>query len=184
MKKPTQCALWEHREPLLEPGKLKDLFGRIETYVDEDHLVRSLLKCRECGQLYFHEFYEWIDWEDGDDPQYSTYIPVETEDEIKTLKTASPLGLLNFSPRLQRDFPKDAEKPRVRWVGKQLASWNGRPSRDLVIKLKTERNENERMGQGFKGGGCGSALAYQSTEKGCWARAVHQSSDRSSEFHC
>jgi hypothetical protein len=99
---------WEHPELLLEPGKLKDLFERIETYVDDDHLVRSLLKCRECGAFYFHEFYEWIDWEDGNDPQYSTYIPVETDEEINALKTASPFGLLGFSPRLQRDFPKDA----------------------------------------------------------------------------
>lgn len=118
MKKPTQCALWEHPELLLKPGKLKDLFERIETYVDDDHLLRSLLKCRECGALYFHEFYEWIDWEDGNDPQYSTYIPVETDEEIKALKTASPFGLLGFSPRLQRDFPKDAARPTVRWVGK------------------------------------------------------------------
>jgi hypothetical protein len=116
MKKPTQCVLWEYPELVLEP--LKDRFERIDTYVDESHLMRSLLKCRECGQLYFFEFYEEINWEGGNDLQYSTYIPVETEDEIKTLKTASPFKLLDFSPRLQRDFPKDAKKPRVRWVGK------------------------------------------------------------------
>ncbi len=92
-------------------------FERIDTYVDECHLVRSLLKCRECGQLYFHEFYEEIDWEGGNDPQYFTYVSVETDDEIETLKSASLFGLLEFSPRLQRDFPKD-EKPKVGWVGK------------------------------------------------------------------
>ena len=118
MKNTTQCALWEHPEPLLEPAKRDDLFELIETYVNENHLVRSLLKCRECGQLYFYEFYEEVDWEDGDDPQCSTYIPVETDDEIKTLKTTSPIGLSDFSPRLQRDFPKGAEKPTVHWVGK------------------------------------------------------------------
>lgn len=118
MKNPTQCALWEHPELLLEPGKQKGLFAPIETYVNENHLVRSLLKCRECGQLYFYEFYEEVDWEDGDDPQYSTYIPVETEDEIKTLKSVSPIGLSGFSPRLLREFPKGAKGPTVHWVGK------------------------------------------------------------------
>jgi hypothetical protein len=116
MKKPTQCVLWEHPELVLEP--LKDRFERIDTYVDESHLMRFLLKCRECGQLYFFELYEEINWEGGNDPQYSTYIPVETKDEIKTLNSASPFGLLDFSPRLQEDFPKDAKKPTVRWIGK------------------------------------------------------------------
>jgi hypothetical protein len=42
-----------------------------------------MLKCRECGQLYFFEFYDWIDWEDGRDPQYTTYIPVEIDEEVE-----------------------------------------------------------------------------------------------------
>lgn len=103
---------------LLDLQKRQDFFELIGTYVDESHLMRDLLKCRECGQLYFHEFYEEIDSEDGNDPQYITYMPVETEDEIKTLKAASQFGLLAFSPRLQKDFPMDAEKPAVRWIGK------------------------------------------------------------------
>jgi hypothetical protein len=118
MKKPTQCALWEHPEILLDQQKRQDFFERIDTYVGESHLMRDLLKCRECGQLYFYEFYDWIDWEEGHDPIYVTYIPVETEDEIKTLKAASQFGLLDFSPRLLKDFPMDAEKPTVRWIGK------------------------------------------------------------------
>jgi hypothetical protein len=61
MKKPTQGVLWEHPELVLEP--LKDRFERIDTYVDESHLMRFLLKCRECGQLYFFELYEEINWE-------------------------------------------------------------------------------------------------------------------------
>jgi len=87
MKQPTQCVLREN--PNLIVGAQDDSFERIETYADESHLMRHLLKCRECGQLYFFEFYEEIDWEDGDDSQYKTYIPVETEAEIETLKNAS-----------------------------------------------------------------------------------------------
>jgi hypothetical protein len=114
MKEPTQCAFWTKPELVL--GAAKDRFERLETVVDESHWWRYLLKCRECGQLYFYEFYETIDWEDGEDPQYSTYIPVETAAEIETLKTTSPFSLLQFSPRLQRDFPKGAKAPTVRWV--------------------------------------------------------------------
>jgi hypothetical protein len=118
MKSPTQCVLWEN--PALvaakEPG-----FERIETYVDGDHLDRHLLRCRECGQLYFYEFYEEIDWDGGNDPQYRTYIPVESDTEIEALKTkeASPWETLNYSPRLLRDWPKDAPEPLPpRWIGK------------------------------------------------------------------
>lgn len=116
MKKPTQCVLWE--KPDLVSGPLEDRFELIDTYVDESHLFRHLLKCRECGQLYFFEFYEEIDWEDGNDPQHSTYIPVEIDEEIEMLKNASNFELLQFFPRLQQDFLADAEKRSIRWVGK------------------------------------------------------------------
>lgn len=117
MKKPTQCVLWAKPELVREVRK--DNFELIETYVDESHLERCLLKCSECGQFYFFEFYEEIDWIDGNDPQYSTYIPVETNEEIETLKKCSPLELLQFFPRLQIDFPKEAKEPKVWWNGKQ-----------------------------------------------------------------
>jgi hypothetical protein len=113
MKRPTQCVLWEKPELV---GT--DHFELIETYVHESHLWRYLLKCRECGQLYFFEFYEVIDWIDGDDPQYLTYIPIETAEEIETLKKSSPIDLLRYFPRLQKDFPKGAKSPNVRWVGR------------------------------------------------------------------
>lgn len=111
---PTQCILWETPERV--SGVMKNRFEVIDTYVNESHHWRYLLKCRECGQLYFFEFYEEIDWVNGNDPQYSTYIPIETKDEIETLKNTSPLGLLQFFPRLQRDFPKDAKEPISHWV--------------------------------------------------------------------
>jgi hypothetical protein len=80
--------------------------------------MRQLLRCRECDQLYFFEFYEEIDWEEGNDPQYSTYIAVEDDAEIQTLKKASSFELLQYFPRLQWDFPKDAQTPTARWVRK------------------------------------------------------------------
>lgn len=116
MKAPTQCVLWEHPERIEMPEQ----FEHLATYEDDSHLIRRLLKCRECGQCYFYEFYEEIDWENGNDPQYRTYIPVETEEEIEELKKSSSFELLRFTPRLQRDFPKEADKPsKSCWIGKQ-----------------------------------------------------------------
>ena len=114
MKAPTQCVLW--KKPKLAQRPKEEGFELVEFYVDESHWRRYLLKCRECGQLYFYEFYETIDWEDGDDPQYWTYIPVEMDAEIETLKKTSPFELLQFSPRLRSDFPKGAKAPTVYWV--------------------------------------------------------------------
>lgn len=116
LKNPTQCILWVKEE--LKSEDLNGAFDIVESYIDESHFGRQLVKCKECGQLYFEDFYEEIDWENGNDPQYTTLIPVETNDEIETLKRANFLELLQFSPRLQKDFPKDANKPRVYWVGR------------------------------------------------------------------
>jgi hypothetical protein len=77
-----------------------------------------LLKCRECGQLYFFEFYEWVDWENGNDPQYSKYIPVPTVDDAQMLRKATQAELLLFSPSLNIDFPRDADAPKIYWAGK------------------------------------------------------------------
>jgi hypothetical protein len=63
-------AVW-HNPELVRDTPMKERFELVETYADESHLRRYLLKCRECGQLYFFEFYEWVDWEHGNDPQYS-----------------------------------------------------------------------------------------------------------------
>jgi hypothetical protein len=114
MREPTQCVLWSKPELANEPKKGR--FELLETFVEESHHWRTLLKCCECGQRYFFEFHEEIDWEDGDDPQYSTYIPVETDAEIEALKEASLIGLLRFFPRLQKDHPKGAKAPSVRWI--------------------------------------------------------------------
>jgi hypothetical protein len=114
MKAPTQCALW--KKPELLDERRENRFELLETFVDESHLSRDLLKCKECGQLYFFEFYEEIDWEDGDDPQYSKYIPVGTRAEIEMLKKASPFQLWQYRPQLRRDFPKDAKSPNTYWA--------------------------------------------------------------------
>src|SRR5690349_5520694 len=114
MKAPTQCIFWE--KPELAFGTMKEQFELLETVDRESHWWRYVLKCRECGQRYFFEFYEEVDWDEGNDPQRSTFIPVETDDEIAALKQASVFDLTRLSPRLVRTFPKDAEQPTTAWV--------------------------------------------------------------------
>src|SRR5262245_23810314 len=115
MKAPIQCALWEKPELIDEPNS-RDRFEVLETFVDESHEFRDLLKCKECGQLYFYEFYEWIDWEGGGDPQYQTYVPVETGAEIEMLKKALPSKLVEYLPQLRSDWPGDAKSPKIYWA--------------------------------------------------------------------
>lgn len=76
LPEPRQCIFWH--DPERVRGVLKEGFELLEQYVHESHLRRYLLKCRECGQLYFFEFYEEIDWQKGNDPQSTKYIPVST----------------------------------------------------------------------------------------------------------
>jgi len=78
-------------------------------------LFRYVLKCDRCGQLYFFEFYETIDWIEGNDPQYTTYIPVNTIEEAQELNKLSELELLIIVPRLQADFLQNGKRD-IRWV--------------------------------------------------------------------
>jgi hypothetical protein len=112
---PTQCALWRQPDAALSP---RECFEVVETFTDESHLSRSLLRCRECGQLYFYEFYERVDWDDGDDAQYQTYIPVPTRDEAERMKDVDVFALMLYSPRLQWDHRTGKAGATLRWIGK------------------------------------------------------------------
>ncbi len=114
MNQPKNCVLW--RDPASVVSRpLQDGFELLETFVKESHWWRYLLKCRECGQLYFYEFLEDVDWADSDDPQYCTWIPVETDEEVERLKAAAELDMRMFKPRLCDDRPK-GEQRKVYWV--------------------------------------------------------------------
>jgi hypothetical protein len=116
---PRQCHYW-HSPELVRHAPMKEGFELIETYADESHLLRYLLKCRECGQLYFFEFYEWIDWDKGNDPQYSKYIPVSTVEEAAILAGLNQSELQQASPSLCIDFPSNVEAPIIYWSGKAV----------------------------------------------------------------
>lgn len=114
---PEQCHLWKE-ENIKEDRNISGDFEQLKTYEDDSHLIRRLLKCKDCGQLYFYEFYEEIDWVNGNDPQYRTWIPIKTENDAKKLSAIPVIEILRFFPRLQSDWPADAKRPVLKWVGK------------------------------------------------------------------
>jgi hypothetical protein len=76
----------------------------IEVIVKDSHLERHLFKCRECGQLYFHEWYEHANFK-HDNYMYETYIPVENQADIDKLrKTENSAELIKFFPQLHGSF--------------------------------------------------------------------------------
>lgn len=111
---PLNCALW--RDDRLE--NMHKLLETIETYLDDSHERRCLLKCRECGQLYFYEFLEFVDYANGEDPQYRTYIPVTSAEDAATLSDLPASNLAQCSPAVHSDWPKGQDRPKVFWVGR------------------------------------------------------------------
>jgi hypothetical protein len=113
---PVQCHLWQKEEITSDDISVFSCFEILHTFEDDSHLMRRLIRCKDCGQLYFYEFYEEIDWVGGNDPQYRTYIPIESEEEAREMAKLSPSGLLRFRPRLQNDWPANAKKTKIQWI--------------------------------------------------------------------
>lgn len=111
----NNCKLLKLENPSENDINL-DNFELLKTYVKESHLWRYLLRCKDCGQLYFYEFYEEIDWDKGRDPQYVTYIPVENTDKADEYSKLDQFGILKEKPRLQKDWSSDQDKPKIFWI--------------------------------------------------------------------
>jgi hypothetical protein len=90
-----------------------DDFEVIQSYTDDEHFRRMLLRCRECGQLYLYEMREETDWENGNDPIFRKYVPVASAEEADGLAQSSLEGRV---PCLRRDWPADREQPEAFWV--------------------------------------------------------------------
>jgi hypothetical protein len=132
---PTRCHLW--RAAGLTSKDLHDCFEMVESFIAESHHDRSLSRCKDCGQLYFYEFYEY--WGSDGDSQYSTYVPVSTREQALKLQETSVYSLLAFRPRLQKDFPQNADEPRVFWV------------RDEEGDMESQSDESRRRSQDESG---------------------------------
>ncbi len=105
---PSDCHLWK-KKPLTRVD-LRQAFDLVKEYQDDSHLSRKLVRCRECGHLFFSEFYEIIDWQGGNDDQYSSWIPVDDEASAERLNELSPIALLQYVS-LRVDFPRTAAGP-------------------------------------------------------------------------
>jgi hypothetical protein len=113
---PTQCHLWQ--ADVLRSEDFQDIFEVEQSFQETSHFSRCLLRCTRCGQRYFYQFYETIDWDAGDDPQHSMYVPVDSAEEIETLRRTGLGDLGQFVPRLIKDFPKGTKEPIMFWVGR------------------------------------------------------------------
>jgi hypothetical protein len=81
--------------------------------MDDSHHMRRLMKCRECGQLYFHEFLEFLDYEKIEDPQYRTYIPVTSPEDAAFLSALPQWDLIGCAPAIHGNWPKGQERPHI-----------------------------------------------------------------------
>ena len=114
MKKPLQCALWRKERVELEELNLESL----EVFTREPHLKRDLFRCRECGQLYFHEWYEHHNFK-HDAYMYDTFIPVEDQEDIDALLQAkNSAELMNFLPQLHGSYTNNGNDT-LRWIEKK-----------------------------------------------------------------
>jgi hypothetical protein len=104
------CHLWNKAD--ISPEDLRQDLSMEQIYEDDSHLMRKLMKCKKCGQLYFYEFYEEIDWSEGNDPQYRTWIPVEDAESARALHALSIFEILKF-PSIRSDWPRDQKEVRT-----------------------------------------------------------------------
>jgi len=110
MKKTLNCHLLQSTPTETDIVPATDRFIEVKTLVDESHIIRRILKCKECEQLYLYEFYEEIDWAEGNDPQYRTFVPVETVEKAEIMNKIYKPGFITALPRLQFDFLQNGTK--------------------------------------------------------------------------
>jgi hypothetical protein len=106
----SDCHLWNKSD--LTREELHRELNLVHIYQDDSHLIRKLLNCKQCGQLYFYEFYEEIDWSEGNDPQYCTWIPVDDPESGAALNTLSVFEILAY-PSIRSDWPRDKDQPNL-----------------------------------------------------------------------
>jgi len=104
---PTECVLWKTQELSIE--LVRGCFQLVTTFEEESHLTRRVLRCKECGHLYFYEFYEEIDWSEGKDAQFVTWIPIDDIESANELGKLSPYEILSFRS-IRYDYPMGADQ--------------------------------------------------------------------------
>lgn len=85
-------------------------FTVVKEYADDSHFSRKLIQHVPTGELYFYEFYEKIDWVHGNDPQYSTYIPVDSIRESDDINEKNMWDIHKITPRIVDDWKEDGTR--------------------------------------------------------------------------
>jgi len=73
----------------------------VKIYQDDSDFRRMVLRCKECGQLYFFEYYE-VRYDDDEDMHW-TYIPIRNIKQADYLNTLRPISINSFTA-IRRDF--------------------------------------------------------------------------------
>ena len=73
----------------------------VKIYQDDSDFRRKVLRCKECGQLYFFEYYE-VRYDDDEDMHW-TYIPIRNIKQADYLNTLRPISINSFTA-IRRDF--------------------------------------------------------------------------------
>jgi hypothetical protein len=97
-------------------------FEQVCTFLNESHLMRRLLRCKDCNQLYFYEFREETDWINGEDPQYRTYIAVTAEEPLGRLIGSDMFfsDLLATHSHIKHDWPSDGPQTVTRFTKESI----------------------------------------------------------------
>jgi hypothetical protein len=120
--KPEQCALWRSPEVVRDSH---EIFEAVVTYQDESDHRRVLLKCRECGHLYFYEMYEPCHWGD-DDPVYRTYIPVASAEQATEVAALSVWDVARCAPAIHENWSRGKDRSEIFWTGRKDESTRAR----------------------------------------------------------
>lgn len=128
---PYECILWRNDNPSIE--LVRSALEVVATYLDDSHLIRRVLRCKECGHLYFYEFYEVIDWQEGKDGQYWTWVPVDDEESAGNLTRLTVQQILGYLS-IRYDFPKGSDAARgPEWYGREKKPTPEAPDSHLTV---------------------------------------------------
>ena len=106
LPEPATCILWT------EPARAASLAWETVVGFDEDDgFHRRLVRCPECGQLYFLD--ERAGTARGEDLR--TLIPVPTAEHAAALALAAHASLLRIRPILLENWPTDQAEPTHSW---------------------------------------------------------------------
>lgn len=104
------------REDITRKDLAPQNFEIIKEYSRSSHHSRRLLKYLLTNDLYFYEFHEETDWVNGNDPQYRTYIPVDSEGRADEINKLSILDIHTITPRIIMDWKADDTRV-LQWIG-------------------------------------------------------------------